>query len=69
MDAGVDLGEAEMKELEALRSEGFDWTSWDEFVRLGGEKKLGRTADGEILWKRMEFDWPIWILFSSGTTG
>ncbi|KAH9936950.1 acetoacyl-CoA synthetase [Amylocystis lapponica] len=45
------------------------WTSWDEFVKQGGEQKLGRTADGEIEWNRLGFDWPLWILFSSGTTG
>lgn len=45
------------------------WTSWNDFVNLGREKKLGRTARGEIEWARLGFDWPLWILFSSGTTG
>jgi acyl-coenzyme A synthetase/AMP-(fatty) acid ligase len=47
----------------------FDWIEWDDFVQLGKEKSLGRTKNGEIEWKRLPFDWPIWILFSSGTTG
>lgn len=38
-------------------------------MKLGGEKKLGRTSEGEIEWARLPFDWPLWILFSSGTTG
>ena len=46
-----------------------EWTSFGEFVKLGREKKLGRTAEGEIEWARLSFDWPLWILFSSGTTG
>lgn len=46
-----------------------EWTTFEEFVKLGNEEKLGRTADGEIEWARLSFDWPLWILFSSGTTG
>lgn len=45
------------------------WTSFDAFVQSGQEKALGRTPDGEIEWARLPFDWPLWILFSSGTTG
>ncbi|GBE79455.1 Malonamoyl-CoA synthetase vrtB [Sparassis crispa] len=45
------------------------WISWDEFVAEGKEKKLGRTPEGEIEWCRLDFNWPLWILFSSGTTG
>jgi len=45
-----------------------DWVDWHEFVRQGATSKLGR-KDGEIEWKRMDFNWPLWILFSSGTTG
>ncbi|TCD66991.1 hypothetical protein EIP91_000671 [Steccherinum ochraceum] len=45
------------------------WIAFENFVSLGKEKKLGRTADGEIEWARVSFDWPLWILFSSGTTG
>ncbi len=48
---------------------GNDWTSFDEFVNIGKERKLGRSPDGEIEWARLGFDWPLWILFSSGTTG
>lgn len=46
-----------------------DWERWDAFVGRGKEKKLGRDESGTILWKRMGFNWPLWILFSSGTTG
>ncbi|KDQ64516.1 hypothetical protein JAAARDRAFT_145328 [Jaapia argillacea MUCL 33604] len=46
-----------------------DWSDWQEFVKDGQEPKLGRSSDGEIEWNRLGFDWPLWILFSSGTTG
>lgn len=46
-----------------------DWTKWDTFVAGGAQSKLGRSSSGEIEWKRQDFDWPLWILFSSGTTG
>lgn len=62
MNAG--LGDADMSPLDR-----FDCENWNNFIRLGKEKALGRTATGEIEWRRMPFDWPIWILFSSGTTG
>jgi acetoacetyl-CoA synthetase len=45
------------------------WIQWDDFVALGASSKLGRSAEGEIEWARLGFDWPLWILFSSGTTG
>lgn len=45
------------------------WISWDNFVEEGRARKLGRTVDGEIEWNRLGFDHPLWILFSSGTTG
>ncbi|KAH6914886.1 acetyl-CoA synthetase, partial [Coprinopsis sp. MPI-PUGE-AT-0042] len=46
-----------------------DWVSWADFMATGEACKLGRSPDGEILWQRQTFDWPLWILFSSGTTG
>lgn len=46
-----------------------EWTDFDDFVKIGQEKKLGRRQNGEIEWTRLPFDWPLWILFSSGTTG
>lgn len=46
-----------------------EWMTFDEFVKIGQEKKLGRTSEGEIKWAMLPFDWPLWILFSSGTTG
>ncbi|KAI0081811.1 acetoacetate-CoA ligase [Panus rudis PR-1116 ss-1] len=46
-----------------------DWTDFNALVKTGKEKQLGRTPDGEIQWARLGFDWPLWILFSSGTTG
>ncbi|KZT39610.1 acetoacyl-CoA synthetase [Sistotremastrum suecicum HHB10207 ss-3] len=45
------------------------WTSWTDFRALGKQQCLGQTEDGEIRWHRASFDWPLWILFSSGTTG
>ncbi|TFK55716.1 acetoacetyl-CoA synthetase [Heliocybe sulcata] len=46
-----------------------EWISWSDFVDDGRTRKLGRDKDGEIEWRRQSFDWPLWILFSSGTTG
>ena len=46
-----------------------EWTTWDAFIENGRKSKLGRSPQGEVEWKRLPFDWPIWILFSSGTTG
>ncbi|KAG9050543.1 hypothetical protein FS837_004727 [Tulasnella sp. UAMH 9824] len=37
------------------------WVSWDAFLESG-------SGGGEIEWFRGGFDWPLWILFSSGTT-
>jgi acetoacetyl-CoA synthetase len=45
------------------------WIGWDTFVSIGKDRALGRKPDGEIEWYRQEFDAPLWILFSSGTTG
>lgn len=41
---------------------------WDSFIAEGKANALGR-SNGEIQWTRQGFDWPLWILFSSGTTG
>jgi acetoacetyl-CoA synthetase len=46
-----------------------NWMKWDTFVVGGAQSKLGRSTSGEIEWRRQAFDWPLWILFSSGTTG
>ena len=46
-----------------------EWVSWEDFIDAGKAAKLGRDSNGEIEWRRQTFDWPIWILFSSGTTG
>lgn len=46
-----------------------DWIKWDDFVTDGKQRQFGRTESGEIEWKRLPFDTPLWILFSSGTTG
>lgn len=45
------------------------WIQFEDLVAIGKAKKLGRTDDGEVQWARLSFDWPLWILFSSGTTG
>lgn len=45
------------------------WLDWADLAAEGQAKKLGRTPDGEIEWQRLDFNWPLWILFSSGTTG
>lgn len=46
-----------------------EWSTWDTFMKMGRKSKLGRSPQGEIEWQRLPFDWPLWILFSSGTTG
>ncbi|KAJ3997023.1 acetoacetyl-CoA synthetase [Lentinula boryana] len=46
-----------------------DWVDWSDFVCQGQDVKAGRTEDGEIKWYRGSFNHPLWILFSSGTTG
>ncbi|KAH7929458.1 acetoacyl-CoA synthetase [Leucogyrophana mollusca] len=43
-----------------------DWVDWETFVN-GGERHSA--LEEEIQWSRQGFDWPLWILFSSGTTG
>ena len=46
------------------------WISWSDFVSIGQKSAgLGRTETGEIAFVRLGFDAPLWILFSSGTTG
>ncbi|GJJ07461.1 hypothetical protein Clacol_001663 [Clathrus columnatus] len=46
------------------------WVSWRDFLDQGAVDMLGRDPiSGEILWYRNDFNWPLWILFSSGTTG
>ncbi|KAF8974552.1 acetoacetyl-CoA synthetase [Flammula alnicola] len=45
------------------------WVGWENFVKEGQQHKLGRSINGEIEWNRLPFDAPLWILFSSGTTG
>jgi acetoacetyl-CoA synthetase len=45
------------------------WVSWKDFILQGETEKLGRTSSGEIIWHRASFNWPLWILFSSGSTG
>lgn len=46
-----------------------DWVTWDSFMTKGREAKIGRTPSGEIMWHRGSFNDPLWILFSSGSTG
>lgn len=46
-----------------------DWTYWPAFILKGRENPRGQDQNGEIEWYQAPFDWPLWILFSSGTTG
>ncbi|KAG7096942.1 hypothetical protein E1B28_004340 [Marasmius oreades] len=46
-----------------------DWVSWEDFIKSGQEARLGHDDTGEIKWARQSFDHPLWVLFSSGTTG
>ncbi|KAJ7276411.1 acetoacetyl-CoA synthetase [Mycena haematopus] len=45
-----------------------NWSSWQDFLLEGEAKNLGRDSSREILWYRASFNWPLWILFSSGST-
>ena len=45
------------------------WIKWVNFLADGKQHQLGRSDSGEIRWQRLPFDTPLWILFSSGTTG
>ncbi|KZT12742.1 acetoacyl-CoA synthetase [Laetiporus sulphureus 93-53] len=45
------------------------WMDFKDLAAEGEKAKLGRTPEGEIKWQRLDFNWPLWILFSSGTTG
>lgn len=45
------------------------WESWDSFLGRGARSKVGRDAKGDIAWTRVDFNHPLWIMFSSGTTG
>lgn len=45
------------------------FVDWSDFVKQGRESGLGQTPSGEIEWHRGSFNDPLWILFSSGTTG
>lgn len=41
-----------------------DWIGWDALINEGKEKQ-----DGQIEFEQLDFNHPLWILFSSGTTG
>ncbi|KAG8718896.1 hypothetical protein FRC08_004115 [Ceratobasidium sp. 394] len=45
------------------------WERWDDFLNRGRRLKVGRDHDGNIAWTRVDFNHPLWIMFSSGTTG
>ncbi|KAK2466220.1 hypothetical protein APHAL10511_001862 [Amanita phalloides] len=46
-----------------------DWVKWEAFVAEGQSTKLGGALSGDVEWRHVSFDAPLWILFSSGTTG
>ncbi|CAE6455479.1 unnamed protein product [Rhizoctonia solani] len=45
------------------------WEEWGSFIARGASSKAGRNEKGEIAWTRVDFNHPLWIMFSSGTTG
>ncbi|KAH7343809.1 acetoacetate-CoA ligase [Rhizoctonia solani] len=45
------------------------WEDWGSFIARGASSKTGRNEKGEITWTRVDFNHPLWIMFSSGTTG
>lgn len=44
------------------------WISWQNFLSQGAHSRAESPWE-DIPWHRTHFDWPLWILFSSGTTG
>ncbi|KAG8747544.1 hypothetical protein FRC10_000680 [Ceratobasidium sp. 414] len=45
------------------------WERWDDFLNRGRRSKAGRDHNGNIAWIRVDFNHPLWVMFSSGTTG
>ncbi|CAE7229238.1 unnamed protein product [Rhizoctonia solani] len=45
------------------------WENWTAFIARGASSKAGRNEKGDIAWTRVDFNHPLWIMFSSGTTG
>lgn len=48
------------------------WLNWDDLLKSGreiGEKKGDKVGQEKIDFERLSFNHPLWILFSSGTTG
>lgn len=50
--------------LEPHAGDAARWTSWDHFVAEGAS-----AVDQPIAFEQLDFNHPLWILFSSGTTG
>jgi acetoacetyl-CoA synthetase len=46
-----------------------DWVDWENIIRQGKAETERDPSLSEIQFWRGEFDHPLWILFSSGTTG
>lgn len=44
------------------------WRTWDAFEKVGEEEKVKSQSEG-IEYEQAGFDQPLWVLFSSGTTG
>lgn len=44
------------------------WKTWDALLKAGADEKT-RSASSEIEFWQAGFDHPLWVLFSSGTTG
>ncbi|OJT03733.1 Acetoacetyl-CoA synthetase [Trametes pubescens] len=46
------------------------WIDWADLAAEGQAKKLGRTADGEIEWRRLDFNWPLgWMMWNFLVSG
>lgn len=43
------------------------WTDWEELQKSGDELRMSR--GGELEFYQADFNYPLWVLFSSGTTG
>lgn len=57
---GEGLGEKSVQE---------GWRTWEDLMEVGEKEKSKAGSGGKIDFHQADFDHPLWVLFSSGTTG
>ncbi len=53
----------------AARLEGDGWQTWSSLLAGASSPADGRAGPAELVFEPVPFDHPLWVLFSSGTTG